>query len=92
MFGLCGVCGFTVQCPRHVRNTTCVHATCYVRFDVDLRELQAAMEIGDGEKALKFYQLVLRNDPDQADVGKQYKGLKKLLKLLKEADEKLTKY
>jgi len=52
---------------------------------------QAAMEIGDGEKALKFYQLVLRNDPDQQDIGKQYKGLKKLLKLLKEADEKLSK-
>jgi len=51
----------------------------------------AAMEMGDGEKALKFYQSCLRNDPDQKDISKQYKGLKKLLKLIKEVDEKLGK-
>jgi len=31
----------------------------------------AAMEMGDGEKSLKFYQSCLRNDPDQRDVSKQ---------------------
>jgi len=51
----------------------------------------AAMEMGDGDKALKFYQSCLRNDPDQKEISKQYKGLKKLLKLIKEADEKLSK-
>jgi tetratricopeptide (TPR) repeat protein len=51
----------------------------------------AAMEMGDGEKALKFYQTCLRNDPDQKDISKQYKGLKKLLKLIKEVDEQLAK-
>jgi len=51
----------------------------------------AAMELGDGEKALKFYQSCLRNDPDQKEISKQYKGLKKLLKLIKEVDEKLAK-
>jgi len=49
------------------------------------------MELGDIDKALTFYQLVLRNDPDQHEVGRQYKGLKKLQKLLKNVDEKLAK-
>ena len=34
----------------------------------------AAMEMGDIEKALKFYQSCLRHDPDQRDISKQYKG------------------
>jgi tetratricopeptide (TPR) repeat protein len=50
----------------------------------------AAMEMGDSDKALKFYQLVLRNDPDQKDTDAQYKGLKKIVKMLKEADELLV--
>ncbi|EKX48811.1 hypothetical protein GUITHDRAFT_136477 [Guillardia theta CCMP2712] len=51
----------------------------------------AALELGDGERALKFYQAVLRNDPDQQEISKQYKSLKQLLKLLKESDEKIQK-
>ena len=37
---------------------------------------QAAMEMGDGARALKFYQTALRADPDQAQVGREYKKLK----------------
>ena len=51
----------------------------------------AALEQGDGKKALDFFQKVLQFDPDQADVRKQYKDLKAVLKLLSEAEEQLTK-
>ena len=51
----------------------------------------AAMELGQNDKALKFYQSVLKLDPDQKDVRSQYRGLKKVAKLLKEADEQITK-
>ena len=39
----------------------------------------------------RYYQLVLRADPDQPEVSQQYKALKKLLKLLGKADELLVK-
>jgi len=51
----------------------------------------AAMEMGDVDKVKKYYQLVLRADPDQPEVGQQYKTLKKLLKLMGKADELLLK-
>ena len=50
----------------------------------------AAMEFGSSKKALKFYQTVLKFDPDHKEVRKQYRGLKKVVKLLKEAEDKLT--
>ena len=51
----------------------------------------AALEAGDTEKAKKYFQLVLRADPDQLEVAAQYAALKKLLKLLKTSDELLAK-
>ena len=51
----------------------------------------AALEAGDTEKAKKYFQLVLRADPDQVEVAAQYAALKKLLKLLKTSDELLAK-
>lgn len=50
----------------------------------------AAMEFGSSNKALKFYQTVLKFDPDHKEVRKQYRGLKKVIKLLKNSEEKLT--
>jgi len=52
---------------------------------------KAAMELGDVEKALKFYQTALRSDPDQKEIKKQYKMLKAVVKLIKSAEEQLTK-
>eukprot|EP00240_Pyramimonas_obovata_P003213 CAMPEP_0118922272 /NCGR_PEP_ID=MMETSP1169-20130426/1255_1 /TAXON_ID=36882 /ORGANISM="Pyramimonas obovata, Strain CCMP722" /LENGTH=691 /DNA_ID=CAMNT_0006863111 /DNA_START=71 /DNA_END=2142 /DNA_ORIENTATION=+ len=49
----------------------------------------AGLEMDATDKALKFYQVALRHDPDQEQVGKAYKGLKKLTKTLKEAEKKL---
>ena len=51
----------------------------------------AAMEIGSEKKALKFFQTVLKYDPDQAQVRKQLRELKRVLKLLKRAGEQLDK-
>jgi hypothetical protein len=51
----------------------------------------AALEMGDVEKAKKYQQMVLRADPDQAEVQHQYNSLKKLLALLKQADSQLDK-
>ena len=38
----------------------------------------AAMELGNSEKALKFYKTVLKYDPDQKEIRKQYKKLKEV--------------
>ena len=51
----------------------------------------AAMEIGNTGKALKFYASVLKYDPEQKEVRLQHRGLKKVVKLLKKADEQLEK-
>ena len=51
----------------------------------------AAMELGDGKKALDFFSSVLKYDPDQSSVREQYKKLKAVLKLTEEAEAQLTK-
>ena len=51
----------------------------------------AAMELGLSENAISFYQNVLKFDPEQARARKQYKGLKKVVKLLNKADEQIKK-
>ena len=51
----------------------------------------AALELGDGKKALAFFQSVLKYDPDQASIRTQYKKLKEVLKLTDEAETQLTK-
>lgn len=51
----------------------------------------AAMQLGLSENAISFYQNVLKFDPEQARARKQYKGLKKVVKLLSKADEQIKK-
>ena len=51
----------------------------------------AAMEQGNSDKALKFYKTVLKFDPDQKDVRKQYKKLKAVVKLLDQAEKHVSK-
>ena len=51
----------------------------------------AAMEMGNSAKALKFYKTVLKFDPDQKEVRKQYKKLKELTALLDDAETQVTK-
>ena len=51
----------------------------------------AAMELGNSEKALKFYKTVLKYDPDQKEIRGQYKKLKVVVSLLDEAETQLTK-
>jgi len=58
------------------------------RFAVALGA-KAAMEQGDNDKAVKFYQTALRSDPEHKEIKAQYKRLKGLVNLLKEADKKL---
>ena len=41
--------------------------------------------VGDGQKALSFLSSVLKYDPDQAEVRRQYKQLKEVLKLMEGA-------
>ena len=52
---------------------------------------QAALEMGDGKKALGFLSSVLKYDPDQAEVRSQYKRLKEVLKLMESAEAQLVK-
>jgi tetratricopeptide (TPR) repeat protein len=47
----------------------------------------AAATLGDMDKLKKYYQLVLRADPDQPEVSAQYRALKKMLKLLHSAQD-----
>lgn len=51
----------------------------------------AAMELGNSEKALKFYKTVLKYDPDQKAVRAQYKKLKFVVSLLDDAEKQLGK-
>jgi len=46
-----------------------------------------ALRVGDIEKAKKFYQIVLRNDPEQAYVKKRYGVLRKYIKILTDIEE-----
>jgi len=50
-----------------------------------------AMEIGSSKQALKIYSTVLKYDPDQKQIRDQYRGLKKVVKLLKQSDEQMEK-
>ncbi|KAL7444388.1 hypothetical protein ACHAXH_009988 [Discostella pseudostelligera] len=51
----------------------------------------AAMQLGLSENALSFYQNVLKFDPEQERARKQYRGLKKVIKLLDKAEEQIQK-
>ncbi|GMI24258.1 hypothetical protein TeGR_g10607 [Tetraparma gracilis] len=51
----------------------------------------AAMQLGMSDKALKFYQSVLKFDPDQETARVQYRGLKKVIKALGSAEEQIQK-
>ena len=51
----------------------------------------AAMQLGLSDNALSFYQTVLKFDPEQAKTRKQYRGLKKVVKLMGKADEQIEK-
>ncbi|GMH63681.1 hypothetical protein TL16_g03779 [Triparma laevis f. inornata] len=51
----------------------------------------AAMQLGMSDKALKFYQTVLKFDPEQEQARKQYRGLKKVIKLMNQAEEQIQK-
>lgn len=51
----------------------------------------AAMQLGLSENAISFYQNVLKFDPEQTRARKQYRGLKKVVKLLNKADEQIQK-
>ncbi len=51
----------------------------------------AAMQLGLSENALSFYQTVLKFDPEQAKTRKQYKGLKKVVKLMGKIDDEIEK-
>lgn len=51
----------------------------------------AAMQLGLSENAISFYQNVLKFDPEQERARKQYRGLKKVVKLLDKAEEQIQK-
>ena len=51
----------------------------------------AAMQMGLSENAISFYQNVLKFDPEQDRARKQYRGLKKVVKLLNKAEEQIQK-
>jgi len=51
----------------------------------------AAMQLGLSDNALSFYQTVLKFDPEQQKTRKQYRGLKKVVKLMGKADEQIEK-
>jgi tetratricopeptide (TPR) repeat protein len=51
----------------------------------------AALEMGDGAKALGFLSTVLKYDPDHGEVRKQYRQLKEVVKLLERAEAELVK-
>lgn len=50
----------------------------------------AAMQLGLSDNALSFYQTVLKFDPEQARARKQYRGLKKVVKLMNKAEEQVS--
>merc|ERR1712196_409373 len=49
----------------------------------------AALQIGNMDKAMKLYQHVLRDDPEQKEVKRAYKALKEFNKALKSVDKEL---
>lgn len=49
------------------------------------------MQLGLSDNALSFYQTVLKFDPEQEKTRKQYRGLKKVVKLMGKADEQIEK-
>jgi len=51
----------------------------------------AAMQLGLSKNALSFYQTVLKFDPEQEKTRQQYRGLKKVVKLMGKADEQIEK-
>mgnify|MGYP001168893780 CR=1 FL=1 len=51
----------------------------------------AAMQLGLSDNALSFYQTVLKFDPEQEKTRKQYRGLKKVVKLMGKADDQIAK-
>ena len=51
----------------------------------------AAMQLGLSDNAISFYQNVLKFDPEQERARKQYRGLKKVVKLLNKAEEQIQK-
>ena len=51
----------------------------------------AAMQLGMSDKALRFYQTVLKFDPDAKKAREQYRGLKKVIKLMDQAKEQIVK-
>jgi len=51
----------------------------------------AGMQLGLSENALSFYQTVLKFDPEQERARKQYRGLKKVVKLMGKAEEQIQK-
>jgi tetratricopeptide (TPR) repeat protein len=51
----------------------------------------AAMQLGLSKNALSFYQTVLKFDPEQEQTRQQYRGLKKVVKLMGKADEQIEK-
>jgi tetratricopeptide (TPR) repeat protein len=51
----------------------------------------AAMQLGLSDNALSFYQTVLKFDPEQPRARKQYRGLKKVVKLMNKAEEQVRR-
>jgi len=51
----------------------------------------AAMNLGLSKNAISFYQTVLKYDPEQDTARLQYRGLKKVVKLLDKAEEQIQK-
>ena len=51
----------------------------------------AAMMLGMTDKANKFYQTTLKFDPDNNTARTQYRGLKKVIKLLGQAEDQIEK-
>ena len=51
----------------------------------------AAMQLGLSDTAISFYQSILKFDPEQDRARTQYRGLKKVTKLLKKAEDEIQK-
>jgi tetratricopeptide (TPR) repeat protein len=51
----------------------------------------SAMQLGLSENAISFYQSVLKLDPEQDRCSKQYRGLKKVVKLLNKVEDQIQK-
>jgi len=51
----------------------------------------AGMQLGLSDNAVSFYQTVLKFDPEQERARKQYRGLKKVIKLMNKAEEQIKK-